>query len=288
MNYLIENNYINAKINSFGAELNSLKRTDEDIEYIWQGNPKYWNRHSPILFPIVGRLKDDTYIYKGKTYNMTQHGFARDYEFELVQKEDDYLKFKLTSSVESLEKYPFIFELYISYELIKNKLVVSYEVKNLSNDNMLFSIGAHPAFNWPLENENKKSYYFNFENITSTNRFFLDENGLVDRFETINIIDNKIDLNKKLFKNDALIFNDKEIKELSLKNKENSRFIKMHFEGFPYLGLWSKPSGAPFVCIEPWYGVADLNSSNKNFEEKKAIISLKKDTVFSCFYSIEI
>ena len=123
MNYEIKNSFIKAKIKSFGAELNSLQKIDEDLEYIWQGDSKYWNRHSPILFPIIGRLKDDSYFYKNQKYNMTQHGFARDKEFELVKNEADFIEFRLKSDEKTLEIYPFSFELYLSYKVEKSSII---------------------------------------------------------------------------------------------------------------------------------------------------------------------
>ncbi|WP_368031133.1 aldose 1-epimerase family protein [Arcobacter sp. s6] len=288
MNYEIKNALISAKIDSLGAQLNSLKNNNQNLEYMWQANPKYWNRHAPILFPIVGRLKDDEYFYDGKTYKMSQHGFARDCEFELVKQEDDYLRFRLKSSEKSLEIYPFFFELNLSYELVENKLVISYEVKNKTDGKMLFSIGAHPAFNWPLDNEEKNDCFFEFQNIKNTKRYFLNDKGLVYKSADLEIKDNKIPLSEELFKDDALVFNDLNIKQVTFKNSKNKNYVKLQFEKFPYLGLWSKPSGAPFLCIEPWFGVADSYDSSKNLEDKKGIISLKKDEIFSCFYSIEI
>ena len=289
MNYEIKNEHIKVKIKSFGAELNSLQKIDEDLEYIWQGDSKYWNRHSPILFPIVGRLKNDSYTYQNQKYNMTQHGFARDKEFEVVKNEADFMEFRLKSDEKTLEIYPFSFELYLSYKLEKNSLIVSYKVINKSDDKMLFSIGAHPAFNWTLkEDEKKEDYFLEFENIKQTKRYFLNDKGLVYDSVDLKIIDNKIALNEELFKNDALVFNDSNIKILTLKNSNNKNFVKLEFKNFPYLGIWSKPSGAPFVCIEPWFGVADEDSSNQNFEDKKGLISLEKNEIFSCFYSIEV
>ena len=289
MNYEIKNEHIKVKIKSFGAELNSLQKIDEDLEYIWQGDSKYWNRHSPILFPIVGRLKNDSYTYQNQKYNMTQHGFARDKEFEVIKNEADFMEFRLKSDEKTLEIYPFSFELYLSYKLEKNSLIVSYKVINKSDDKMLFSIGAHPAFNWTLkEDEKKENYFLEFENIKETKRYFLNDKGLVYDSVDLKIIDNKIALNEELFKNDALVFNDSNIKILTLKNSNNKNFVKLEFKNFPYLGIWSKPSGAPFVCIEPWFGVADEDSSNQNFEDKKGLISLEKNEIFSCFYSIEV
>ena len=289
MNYEIKNEHIKVKIKSFGAELNSLQKIDEDLEYIWQGDSKYWNRHSPILFPIVGRLKNDSYTYQNQKYNMTQHGFARDKEFEVIKNEADFMEFRLKSDEKTLEIYPFSFELYLSYKLEKNSLIVSYKVINKSDDKMLFSIGAHPAFNWTLkEDEKKEDYFLEFENIKQTKRYFLNDKGLVYDSVDLKIIDNKIALNEELFKNDALVFNDSNIKILTLKNSNNKNFVKLEFKNFPYLGIWSKPSGAPFVCIEPWFGVADEDSSKQNFEDKKGLISLEKNEIFSCFYSIEV
>ena len=289
MNYEIKNEFIKAKIKSFGAELNSLQKCGKDLEYIWQGDKEFWARHSPILFPIVGRLKNDSYFYKNQKYNMSQHGFARDKEFEIVEKKDDFIEFKLSSDEKTLEIYPFSFELYLSYKLEKNSLIVSYKVINKSDDKMLFSIGAHPAFNWTLkEDEKKENYFLEFENIKETKRYFLNDKGLVYDSVDLKIIDNKIALNEELFKNDALVFEDLNIKTLTLKNSINENYIKLNFENFPYLGIWSKPTGAPFICIEPWFGVADDENSNQNFEDKKGIITLEKDEIFSCFYIIEI
>ena len=160
---------------------------------------------------------------------------------------------------------------------------------NKSDDKMLFSIGAHPTFNWTLkEDEKKEDYFIEFEDLKQIKRYFLNDLGLLYKKEDLKIIDNKIPLNEKLFKNDALVFNDLNIKRVSLKSIKNENFVRLNFEKFPYLGIWSKPSGAPFICIEPWFGIADDENSIQNFEEKKGLISLQKNEIFSCFYSIEV
>lgn len=282
MNYEIKNSFIKAQIKSFGAELNSLKKCDENFEYIWQANSKYWARHSPVLFPIVGRLKEDSYFYKNKKYSLSQHGFARDKEFEIVQNEADFIEFRLKSDEKSLEFYPFFFELNIGYKLDKNSLIVSYKVKNKSDEKMYFSIGAHPAFNTQVGD------FLEFENIKTTKRYFLDEKGLIYKNEDLNLESSKLCLDKDLFKDDALVFNDSNIKQITLKNIENKSRVKVRFDNFPYLGIWSKPNDAPFVCIEPWFGVADEQNSNQKIEDKKGILSLKKEEEFFCFYTIEV
>jgi galactose mutarotase-like enzyme len=282
LNYEIKNEFIKAKINSFGAELNSLQKNNNNFEYIWQADKNYWARHSPVLFPIVGRLKEDTYIYKDKIYSLSQHGFARDKEFELLKKESDFIEFSLKNDEKTLEIYPFLFELNISYKLENTKLIISYKIRNKSEDKMYFSIGAHPAFNI------SKGDFLEFENVEKTKRYFLNEKGLIYKNEDMNLPENRLLLDENIFKNDALVFNDSSIKSVILKDENSNKILKVEFERFPYLGIWSKPNLAPFVCIEPWFGVADEENSNQNIEEKKGIQVLEKDEVFSCFYSIEV
>ena len=239
MNYELKNNFLKIKIKSFGAELNSLQKCNENIEYLWQADTKYWNRHAPILFPIVGRLKYDSYFYDNKKYSMSQHGFARDNEFKVIQREDDFIKFQLKQTKESLEIYPFLFELNITYKLEKSKLIIFYEVKNNSENQMFFSIGAHPAFNWPLNNnEEKEDYFLELKNLKNTTRYFLNDKGLVYKNSNLNLDGNKLYLSEELFKEDALVFNDVKINQLTLKNIKNDRFIKIKFENFHYLGIW--------------------------------------------------
>lgn len=282
MNYEIKNSFIKAKIKLFGAELNSLQKIDEDLEYIWQGNPKYWARHSPVLFPIVGRLKNDSYFYKNKKYSLSQHGFVRDKEFELIKKGEDFIEFRLKNDEETLKNYPFLFELNISYKLEKTKLIISYKVKNRSEDRLYFSIGAHPAFNI------SSGDFLDFEDVRTSKRYFLDDKGLIYKNQEVSFTKNSLILDEEIFKNEALVFNDKNIKSIILRDKNSNKILKVEFKDFPYLGIWSKPNLAPFVCIEPWFGVADEENSNQNIEDKRGIQVLLKDELFSCFYSIEI
>ncbi|GGD47054.1 LACX protein [Malaciobacter pacificus] len=283
MNYIIKNDYIQATINSYGAQLNSLKKIDESLDYIWCADEKYWNRSSPILFPIVGKLKDNEYIYNNKTYKMNQHGFARDKEFEIAKLSDLEIKFRLSYDESTLKIYPFKFELYLSYKLEDNRLIISYEVINKDDDLMYFSIGAHPAFNWPLEDERKDECYLELDKKIAS-RFFL-EDGLLSNFSEMN--SEKIYLSDELFSKDALVFKN-EFKEVVYKNTQNDRFVKINFKDFPYLGIWSKPTGAPFLCIEPWHGVADNINHNKDIKLKEGVITLKAQEVFRSTYSIEI
>jgi galactose mutarotase-like enzyme len=291
--YTIKNKHLEIKVDSFGAELKSLKKLQNDIEYLWQGDAKFWNRTSPVLFPIVGKLLDDEYFYKNKSYKMSQHGFARDKEFVLVEQGENYLKFLLQSDLDSLKVYPFVYQLFISYEIKENEVKISYQVVNKSDEKMYFSIGAHPAFNWPLEKEteDKNDYYFEFENLDEDKNlkaFPLLNNGISSEKIDIELDKKRFNISKDSFKKDALIFKNESINSVKLKNYKNDKFIEVCFNGFSYLGLWSKPSGAPFVCIEPWYGIADFINHNKNIEEKEGINILEKNAVFSSFYKIKI
>jgi len=291
MKYTIKNKCLKIEIDSLGTELKSLKNLENDIEYLWQGDAKYWNRSSPILFPIVGKLIDDEYIYKNKLYRMSQHGFARDKEFILVKRDEDSLTFLQESDSETLKVYPFIYKLYISYKIEDSIVKISYEVVNKSEDKMYFSIGAHPAFNWPLKDAKKDEYFFEFDNLKDEKNlgtYPLLQSGISNKKTDIKLDKKRLNISENIFENDALIFKNDNINSIKLKNYNNDKSIEVYFEGFTYLGLWSKPSGAPFVCIEPWYGVADFIGHNKNIEDKVGINSLEKDEVFNSSYEIKI
>ena len=289
MIHSIENDFIKVKIKEFGAELCSMKKINDTVEYLWQADKNYWNRHSPILFPIVGKLLDDEYIYNNKTYKMTQHGFARDQLFKLHSKKDAEIIFSLTESHETLKIYPFKFELLVSYRLVKKVLDIGYKVVNHSLNKMLFSIGAHPAFNWPLfKHEDKENYYLEFLDTKELERLPLTPLGISSNKEIILLVNNKLDLTDTLFKDDALVIENLDNKSIILNNTENKRKIEVSFENFPFLGIWSKPQGSPFLCIEPWCGIADGIEHSKNLEEKKGIIILDKNGVFQSNYQITI
>ncbi|GAB6099192.1 aldose 1-epimerase family protein [Halanaerocella petrolearia] len=283
------NELITAKIDTVGAQMISLKLKEDNAEYLWQANPKYWGRHAPILFPIVGKLKNDQYQVEGETFDLTQHGFARDNEFELIIEKEDEIVYRLASNQNTLEKYPYQFELDIAYQLEKNRVKVKYSVKNKDEKKMYFSIGAHPAFNWPLEKgKQKDDYYLEFETKENVDSYFLEEGLLTDNKEMFLSSSKTKDLVGELFNNDALIFKDLQSEKISLKSKKSKRRVTVEFEGFPYLGIWSKSEEAPFICIEPWYGIADFKETTGELKKKEGIISLIPQAEFSCVYSIEI
>lgn len=278
----------------FGGELISFKL--DGIEKLHQGkdcideNGKvYWKRHSPVLFPIVGKLKKNQTIINGKTYEIMQHGFARDMEFEPITKLDNFHSYMLKSNKSTLARYPFEFELYTTYRLDENKLTTIYKVINVGNSNMPFGIGGHPAFKIDIEELNDGNYYLEFEEPEEKIHFLYLVDGLIGTEYAKNIMSDKtkIYLNKDSFNNDALIMKGITSKKISLKNKKNNKtLLTMDFTGFPYLAVWSKPN-APFLCIEPWKNTADTVKSSGIFAEKTDIITLKPKESFECKYTVE-
>lgn len=285
----IENKYLSVIVSEKGAELQSIKLKKDGTEYLWQAEPKLWGRHAPILFPIVGKVKNDTYTYNDTSYKLGQHGFARDMEFKIESNSEDKIILNLSASSESLKKYPFSFQLKVAYELKENAINVAYEVENEDDKAMIFSIGAHPGFVCPLaEGEKFEDYYFEFEEKETLETEIL-EGGLLGSSKKPLLKDEKIlPISRELFKEDALILEGFKSESLSLRSKKNSKAVTLEFKGFPYLGLWSKPEGAPFVCIEPWYGVADSVEASGKLEDKAGTITLKPSEKFNCNYKIII
>lgn len=286
---IIINEFLKLTVKSSGAEMVSVKNTITSKEYLWQGDPTYWARRAPVLFPIVGKVNKNAYTIDGKTYELPQHGFARDMHFELVDHVENSLTYVLKYNLETLKIYPYKFELYIRYSLEDNKVIVSYEVKNCDDNTIWFSLGAHPAFNCPLNKDEKYSdYYLEFEKEETISTKLLD-NGLRNGKETPVLVNQKtIPLNKELFDEDALIFDGLRSSSIALKSYKSSNCIKMDFAGFPYLGIWSKKGGSPFVCIEPWLGIADTVGYEGNFKDKMGMRSLSKGKSFKAEYSLEI
>lgn len=263
---------------SKGAELISVKF--DGIEKIHDGK-SFWNRHSPILFPIVGKLKNGKTIINGKTYEMGQHGFARDMNFEKLA-ENSYV---LKSNEETKSKFPFDFELYVSYRTTKNKVYTNYKVVNRSDDIMIFGLGGHPAF---VCEYSSGKYRLEFEDIEDEIEIYRLEDGLLkEKCEKMEkyIRENRIFLDSKTFEKDAIIMKNLKSDKVYLKT-EKKTILAFEFKNFPYLAIWSKPE-APFICIEPWFNTADTVNSNGNFEEKENLIELRKNQEFETEYSVE-
>lgn len=283
MTTTISNAYLTAKINHKGAELFSLQANDTQKEYIWEGNPEFWGKHSPVLFPIVGTLKNNSYKVNNSEYQLSRHGFARDMTFELIDKTENSVIFSIQSSAETLKVYPFKFELQIIYVLEGKKLNITYKVTNKNQSQLPFSIGAHPAF--ALEG-NFDEYELEFEKDEALVYHLLENDLISTATKTIEKQDNLVLLNYPLFENDALIFKSLKSKKLTI-SKNQIPFLRVDFQGFPHLGIWTKKD-APFLCIEPWYGYSDTNESTGNLFEKEGIQIIEANEIFNSKFTIEI
>ncbi len=277
-----------------GAELISYKL--DGIEKLHQGQDCvdengriYWKRHFPVLFPIVGKLKQNKTIINGRTYEMTQHGFARDMDFEPISKLDNFHSYVLRSNASTLVKYPYDFALYVTYRTDGNKLTTMYKVVNEGDNNMPFGIGGHPAFKIDRDALLNDEYYLEFEQDEEKIHFLYLVDGLVGTEYAKNVMQDtrRLPINAHSFDNDALIMKGITSNKISLKCKTgNKTLLTMDFEGFPYLAVWSKP-GAPFICLEPWYTTADTVKSSGVFTQKTDLITLAPKKEFECKYTVE-
>lgn len=276
MEIILKNEELEVRIDSFGAELVNLIDIKTGREYMWQKDANYWAKSSPVLFPFVGALKDKKYIYDGKEYLIpTNHGFARDYPFEVVEQTKNSVKFLFSSNDETFKIYPFYFKLYINYILEGKKLILEYKVENLEDKEMLFSLGAHPAFFTPVDEKiGYDDYYIEFEK---------DENGtalvlnppLISSTKTMEVFKGKtFKLDKETFRNDAIILENPNSKRIFLKNDKNNYNLMFTYNDFKYIAFWNKP-GAQFVCLEPWNGISDYDNSDGILENKKGIERLE-------------
>lgn len=279
-NYEIQSSNLLVQVSTLGAELKRLFHKDWDKELLWSGDERIWNRTAPVLFPIVGKLKDNEYFYNGFTYSMPRHGFARDSFFICTRHDKSEIEFTLAESAESLKIYPFKFELSVIYKLEGNKLSVSCRVINKGLDEMCFSIGSHPAFNVnPV-----KDFEIHFSE--KEDNYIGLVNDFVDFSAKNHFQNNKLSVDKKLFDNDALIFNEPKSQSVTLYDTAGRRSIKTTSRNVKHWALWAKLD-APFLCVEAWHGIADQEFHDKKIENKRDIIKLKPSAVYEFNYEIE-
>ena len=278
----LENGDAKVKISEIGAELKSFNY--KGVEYIWQGDENTWEESSPILFPICGGLKDDEFILNNKTYSLKKHGYARFCNFKVESADKNATTFLLKSNAESRAHFPFNYELRVTFALKENVLSVKYDVKNLSDDTMYFSIGAHEGYNCPEGIEDYDVIFPQNETLNSNTVC-----GSLMEHNTIPIIENsdRIKLDYKYFSIDALIFKDLKSRSATLKNRVTERAIKVDFDGFDYFLLWTIP-GASYICMEPWCGMPDSVDSNKDITQKEGIVTVEGGNNFSRTHSISI
>lgn len=288
---IIENDYLKVEISTLGAEIRKIHHKKNGLDYMWTGDPAYWGRVSPVLFPIVGRLKDNRYELDGQTYEMSQHGFLRDVEFDAGQQTPTTISFVFESAGRFLHIFPFDFKAVIRYILNEETVIVQWEIVNESNEQMYFSIGGHPAFRIPLlENETIEEYRLHVTPAANKNVMeyelkdsLIQEKGPANDLSTIQLTDS-------LFSNDALIYS--HIDHITLASDKTSHGVEVVTEGFPFVGIWSKyveaeGKAAPFICIEPWYGIADTYNTTGNFKEKFGTNTLMPRETFRAEYKMK-
>lgn len=290
MKLKLKNDLLNIEIDTNGAELQSIKTVSDGHEYLWQGDANSWGKSAPILFPIVGAINNDRYVYNETSYNMAQHGFARSMDFEVICQSENKILLSIQDTTETRKVFPFNFQLILGYEITGNSLKVSYEVINKSEDSILFSIGAHPGFNCPLEDGLKYSdYKLLFNHDEHSERRFKQGSvlsGVKEKFFTGN---RDINLDHSLFKDGALIFDDLKSTSITLLSDKADKKVKMDYDGFPYFGIWSWPQNpANFICLEPWYGIDSTDGDVPAWDKKEGLVTLDKGKIFKTFYTLNI
>jgi len=284
---LLQNETITASIHPKGAELQSLQNNITGLEYMWSGDAAYWGKHSPILFPIVGTLANDTYTYNEQEYYLPRHGFAREKIFTAVQTSPTEAWFTLSSSEETLAVYPFEFELQLGYRLIDDKLKCTYRVINNGNDVLWFSVGGHPAFAVPLvAGTEYTDYYLQFNQDEKLERFKLKDGLISDDVEALPIKDAILALQPSLFYEDAIVLKHLASTNVQLLSPQHIHGLAFDFTGFDFLGLWAAKD-APFLCIEPWCGIADNIHHDGNLETKEGIQQIAAGEVWERSWTVK-
>lgn len=287
--FQISNDKITIQVDSMGAELKSLKDVASGREYMWNADPKYWKRTSPVLFPLVGGLKDGVYRLDGREYPMGQHGFARDMEFKLKSQAAHEIWFTLESDSETLGKYPYPFQLELGYELADKTVTVKWRVKNPAKECMYFAIGGHPAFLCPIEDGTKQTDYkirFDAEEQVISSSL---ENGLIiDKSNTYTLQNGILPVTEHLFDGDALVIEHDQAHRVSLVKPDGTDYLTVEFDA-PLFGIWSPPrKQAPFICIEPWYGRCDRAGYEGEWKDREWMQALDAGEIFEAEYKVTV
>lgn len=287
---ILSNETLRVEVSAHGAELQSIRKGD--VEYLWQGDSRYWGRRSPVLFPIVGSVWEARYRVDGTEYQLGQHGFARDMDFTLVCASDTEVRYRLESSDETLAKYPYPFVLEIAYRLHGASIDVIWEVKNPSDKDMYFQIGAHPAFFYPdYDPEKSGRGFFTFDRTEGIECIRIKEKGCVDAVTKwpLEMPEGVLKLEKDTFDAiDTIMVQDSQLKRVNMFKEDGTAWLSLSFDA-PVVGIWSPPGKvAPFICIEPWYGRCDRVGYEGEYKDKDWMNCLAPGEGFKSVYTIEI
>ena len=286
---ILENDFLKVAIDAKGAQLSSLFNKETGVEQMWQADADVWPWHAPNLFPIVGGLLNDELHVNGETYLMKRHGFARQSEFILLEKDDVHAAFSLPYCEKTLAVYPFKFDFQVLYTLIDNALRVTYKLINRDKQKVYFSVGGHPAFNVPFNaGENYEDYYVEFEVQENLHTHILNADGnFTGETHPVATPGKKLHLTHDLFAGDALVFKNLSSRMVTIKSDKHDQSLSLEYPHFNYLGLWAKP-GADFLCIEPWLGCADSVGEAKDIKDKEAIQKVDVGHVFEASFYISV
>ncbi|SCH62737.1 Aldose 1-epimerase [uncultured Clostridium sp.] len=286
----LENEFLCVEIAEMGAEVTRIYDKTEDNEILWEGNPVYWKRHSPVLFPNVGKTYKNRVLINGTQYPTSQHGFARDNVFTCIEAANEKASFMFRSSEETKEVYPFDFELHINYKLNKKELTVEWQVKNCGDETMYFTIGGHPAFRFAKPEETKADYVLKVPGKEKLEYVLIDIScgcANVDEVHTLQLSEETYPLSDELFAKDALVVDNGQIEEAWLCHKDGTPYVGVRSAGFPNYGIWSV-EGAPFVCLEPWMGRCDNVGFNAELSEKPNVNKVETGEKFIKDYTIVV
>ena len=277
----LQNQFLQAEINLHGAELTFLGN-ESTGNVLWSKQTDHWNHVAPNLFPIVGRLLNDAYTLQGRSFRMTQHGFARDRQFGVVEQTENSVRLRLVSDAQSMDVYPYSFLFDVCYSLTENGIIISYETQNTGSEPMYYSAGGHPAF---YLSESLENYYLEFDTAIQLERehlvgsYFSGETSYYG-------VSNHLNLGDELFETDAFVLKAPEFKSVSLKHQDGRTLVQLTSDSWTAIGFWTK-KGAPFICIEPWWGWADHADTSGKLEEKTGIRKLNPGESELLRYSIE-
>jgi galactose mutarotase-like enzyme len=288
---ILKNNYLQVELDPKGAEIAKVIGNEDHINYMWKQDPLLWGHSAPILFPIVGALKNGKTNIEGKSYSMNQHGFSRNSVYEVEESDDTHVVFHLHENEETKTMYPYSFDLYVTYTLEDNILKADLEVVNERDDHIMFQIGGHPAFACPfMEGESANDYYVEFsQNETVSSKvIYPARGGMSHELKPLFENERRFFIRQALFNSDAIVVSHFKSESVALKSINHDKSLVFHMEGFDHLGLWTSNHVGGLLAIEPWVGHTDYVDFNGEFKDKEGIVTLNKGERFHCQFKIEI
>ena len=273
----LESAYLKIQIDTHGGELRSI-RDREGVEYLWQGDARYWKDRAPNPFPYIARLTGGKYKYRGKEYSMDIHGFVKDSELVCVEKSRNALRLRLEADPQTRRMYPFDFRYDVDFYLEGKRLMVTYDIKNTGDANMYFGVGGHPGFNVPLDREEDfEAYFLEFESPCNPERIGFSSDCFLDGTESAFPLkeDRRLALRHDLFDQDAIVLKNM-APSVKLASERGRRFVEVSYPRMPYLGIWHAPrTDAPYVCIEPWTSLPSRKGIVEDLEEQADLMALE-------------